>query len=94
MRLNFMPPLPRFVFHPATALVIAAVHVYLGVGHLSHLVAGQVEWEHIWKGFGALFGAYEFAALASRRISARLKNAIPRTNAGTGHPQRLYAEEE
>jgi hypothetical protein len=94
MRLNFMLPLPRFVLHPATALVIAAVHVYLGVGHLSHLVAGQVEWVHIWKGFGALFGAYVFAALASHRTSARLKNAIPETNGGTGHTQGLYAEEE
>ena len=28
--------------------------------------AGDVQWTHIWKGFGALAGAYIFAALASR----------------------------
>jgi hypothetical protein len=27
-----------------------------------------VEWTHIWKGFGALAGAYVFAALASRGL--------------------------
>ncbi len=30
-------PLPNFVLRPLTALVIAAVHVYLGFGHLSKL---------------------------------------------------------
>jgi hypothetical protein len=57
MRFKFALPLPHFVLHPLTALTIAAVHVYLAYGHLSKLVAGDVEWVHIWKGFGALFGA-------------------------------------
>src|SRR5262245_29508171 len=39
---------------------------YLAFGHLSQLAAGDVQWTHIWKGFGALAGAYIFAALASR----------------------------
>jgi len=61
-------PLPGFVLHPFTALVIAAVHVYLSFGHLSKLFGGDVQWTHIWKGFGALAGAYVFAALASRGL--------------------------
>jgi hypothetical protein len=64
-------PLPRFAFSPLTLLAIAAIHVYLSVGHLLHLVAGEIEWTHIWKGFGALIGAYVFAALASRRFAMR-----------------------
>jgi hypothetical protein len=59
-------PLPGFVLHPLTALVIAIVHVYLSFGHLSKLFGGDMQWTHIWKGFGALAGAYVFAALASR----------------------------
>ena len=47
-------------------MVIAAVHVYLAFGHLSELFGGDIQWTHIWKGFGALGGAYVFAALASR----------------------------
>jgi len=34
------------------------------------LFAGDWQWTHIWKGFGALAGAYVFAALASRRASS------------------------
>jgi len=64
-------PLPGFVLHPFTALVIAAVHVYLSSGHLSKLFSGDVQWTHIWKGFGALAGAYVFAALASRGLARR-----------------------
>ena len=60
-------PLPAFVLHPLTSVMLAVVHVYLATGHLIELVAGHVEWTHIWKGFGALAGAYVFAALASRR---------------------------
>jgi hypothetical protein len=63
-------PLPAFVMRPLTALVLAAVHVYLAATHLIELAAGNVEWTHIWKGFGALAGAYVFAALASRRKSS------------------------
>jgi hypothetical protein len=65
-------PLPAFVLHPLTALVIAAVHVYpLAFGHLSELFNGDMRWTHIWKGFGALVGAYVFAALASRALVRR-----------------------
>jgi hypothetical protein len=64
-------PLPAFVMHPLTAFFLSAVHVYLASGHLAELAAGNVQWTHIWKGFGALAGAYVFAALASRRASAR-----------------------
>jgi hypothetical protein len=59
-------PLPGFVLRPGTAAVIAAVHVYLALGHLWQLVVGDIQWTHCWKGFGALAGAYVFAALASR----------------------------
>jgi len=62
-------PLPQFVMHPWMLLLVAAVHVYLGVGHLEKLFGGDVQWTHIWKGFGALAGAYVFAALASRRLA-------------------------
>jgi hypothetical protein len=68
MRLRFVLPLPRFVFRPLTAAVIAVVHVYLAAGHLLALVGGNVQWTDIWKGFGALGGAYVFAALASKGL--------------------------
>ena len=62
-------PLPAFVLHPFTALGIAAVHVYLAAEHLTKLFGGgPIHWTDIWKGFGALAGAYVFAALASRRF--------------------------
>ena len=66
VRSGFVLPLPRFVLHPLTALFIAALHVYLAAGHLAELAADNVEWTHLWKGSGALAGAYVFAALASR----------------------------
>jgi|SRR6516162_2297451 hypothetical protein len=62
-------PLPAFVPHPLTAVVVAAVHVYLAFGHLSQLFGGDMQWTHIWKGFGALAGAYVCAALASRGLA-------------------------
>jgi hypothetical protein len=62
-------PLPAFVLHPLTALVIACLHVYLAVEHLSKLFGGELTWTNIWKGSGALAGAYVFAALASRRLA-------------------------
>ena len=65
---SFALPLPAFVLHPATALVIAFTHVYLAAGHLLKLFNGDVQWTHFWKGFGALAGAYVFAALASRSL--------------------------
>jgi hypothetical protein len=69
--LRFVLPLPRFVWHPFSAMAIAAVHLYLAAGHVSELMLGNVEWTHIWKGSGALGGAYVFVALASRTLSAR-----------------------
>ena len=68
MQFSFVLPLPRFVTHPLTAVALAALHVYLASGHLGELATGNVEWAHIWKGFGALAGAYVFAAPASRRL--------------------------
>ena len=59
-------------------MVIAAVHVYLAFGHLSQLFGGDVQWEHIWKGFGALGGAYVFAALASRGIAETRRRELKR----------------
>ena len=68
MQLRFVLPLPRFVLHPITSIIIAVVHLYLASGHFGELVAGHVEWTHVWKGFGALAGAYVFMALASRQM--------------------------
>jgi hypothetical protein len=59
-------PLPAFVMHPFTLLALAGVHVYLAFVHLAQLAAGNIEWTHLWKGFGALGGAYVFLALTSR----------------------------
>ena len=76
-------PLPAYVLHPLTALVIACVHVYLATGHLLKLFDGEVTWTNIWKGFGALAGAYVFAALASRgRVKRR------------GHDRRIPGADE
>ena len=66
MASRFVLPLPGFVLHPLTSVVVCVVHIYLAVGHLGPLTAADVQWTHIWKGFGALAGAYIFAALASR----------------------------
>ena len=77
MSSNFGLPLPRFIFHPLTTLSIVIVHVYLASVHLAALASGRIAWEHIWKGFGALLGAYVFAALASRRIPAGLQFEFP-----------------
>ena len=68
-------PLPAFVMHPLTAVIVAAVHVYLAYGHLSKLFGGDVQWTHFWKGFGALGGAYVFAALASRGLARQERGA-------------------
>ena len=66
MAFRFVLPLPGFVLHPLTSVIVCVVHVYLAFGHLSPLAAGDLQWTHIWKGFGALAGAYIFGALASR----------------------------
>ena len=71
MAFRYLLPLPRWVLHPFTAVTIAAVHVYLAAGHVLPLFAGDIQWTHVWKGFGALGGAYVFAALASRGLAAR-----------------------
>jgi len=73
---RFVLPLPRFVLQPRTAIVIAVVHIYLSVGHLSELFGGDVQWTHFWKGFGSLGGAYVFAALATRGF-AQFKSQLP-----------------
>jgi len=62
-------PLPAFVLHPVTALGIAALHVYLAAGHLTNLYGGPIVWTDVWKGLGALAGAYVFTALASRGLA-------------------------
>jgi hypothetical protein len=69
-------PLPAFVSHPFTALVIALMHVYLAAGHLLKLFGGEITWTNIWKGFGALGGAYVFAALASRGLVRRKEQQL------------------
>jgi len=81
-------PLPAFVLDPLTALVIACVHVYLAAEHLSKLFGGEMTWTNIWKGFGALFGANVFAALASRRMPALVQHARPESNNGSGQASR------
>ena len=63
---RFVLPLPGFLLHPLTSVGVCVVHIYLAVGHLGPIAAGDIQWTHIWKGFGALAGAYIFAALASR----------------------------
>jgi len=64
-------PLPGFILRPLTSVIIGVVHVYLALSHLVPLFGGEVEWTHIWKGFGALAGAYVFFALASRGLAKR-----------------------
>lgn len=77
MRFRFMLPLPGFVTHPLTAVALAILHVYLASDHLGELAGGNVEWTHIWKGFGALAGAYVFAALASRGLRLEGRHVPP-----------------
>ena len=69
MRPTLRLPLPKFASHPAVFVTLAVVHLYLGGGHLWELAQGDVAWTHIWKGFGAVAGAYWFAALAVRAPS-------------------------
>jgi hypothetical protein len=77
MAFRFVLPLPSFLLHPVTSVVVCVVHIYLAFGHLSQLAAGDVQWTHIWKGFGALAGAYILqrwrpAVLSNTRIIAVL----------------------
>ena len=62
MRLRL--PLPAFTGHPLFLVALAALHVYLGAGHILALFGGQLTWTDAWKGIGAALGAYYFAALA------------------------------
>jgi hypothetical protein len=88
-------PLPRFVLQPYTAALIAAVHLYLGAGHLLNLFGGEVEWTHVWKGLGALGGAYLFAALASRGLARQEgRNLQVRSGAGPGSHRHAERAEE
>jgi hypothetical protein len=82
IRFRFELHLPDFVLHPLTAVVIAAAHVYLAAGHLSDLAVGDVEWTHFWKGFGALAGAYVFAALASHGLAENRRSVRSPVPAG------------
>jgi len=76
-------PLPDFFLRPLTSGVVAAVHAYLALSHLVPLLGGDVNWTHIWKGFGALAGAYVFAALASRGLARRAHEQLE-IDAGIG----------
>jgi hypothetical protein len=73
---RFVLPLPGFVLNPYTAVFLGGIHFYLSIGHLSNIFGGDVQWTDIWKGFGALGGAYVFAALATRGF-ARYKSQQP-----------------
>jgi hypothetical protein len=73
VKTGFVLPLPGWVLHPYTAVVIAVVHAYLSWGHLSELFGGELQWTHFWKGFGALGGAYVFVALASRGFAGDME---------------------
>jgi hypothetical protein len=84
---RFILPLPAFVLHPLTALFLGAVHVYLAAGHLSKLFGGSIHWTDIWKGFGALAGAYVFAALASRGLVQRRKAGTAGITIGSETPK-------
>ncbi|HET7003599.1 MAG TPA: hypothetical protein VFI33_19895, partial [Puia sp.] len=66
-----MLPLPRFIFRPLTSAIIAIVHIYLASGHLYHVFTGDFQFTDVWKGFGALLGAYVFAALAFNGYASR-----------------------
>ena len=80
---RFILPLPAFVLHPLTALFLGALHVYLAAGHLSKLFGGPIRWTDIWKGFGALAGAYLFAALASRGLAEHKKSGTAGNTIGS-----------
>jgi membrane associated rhomboid family serine protease len=74
-RSGWVLPVPGFIFKPLTAAIISAVHIYLAAGHLYQLFSGEITWTNIWKGFGALGGAYVFAALASRQFDRRQRES-------------------
>src|SRR5262245_14482408 len=84
-------PLPRFTRSPIFLLGLAALHLYLGGGHIVALFRSAVTWTDIWKGLGATAGAYYFTALWLRaREGASSKLAAhgtgPRAPAGQSLP--------
>src|SRR5262245_43833623 len=64
-------PLPRFTRSPIFFLGLAALHVYLGGGHLLALFDSAVTSMALWKGVGATAGAYYFMALWLRAREGR-----------------------
>jgi len=64
-------PLPRFATRPWFFVFLALLHIYMGGGHVLQLAQLPISWTDIWKGFGAIFGAYYFIALAARRRQTR-----------------------
>lgn len=88
IRVGFTLPLPRFVLNPLTALVVAVVHVYLAAGHVLDLFSGTVTWTNIWKGFGALAGAYVFLAFAARGRARATDVARGEAGQGSAAPPR------
>jgi hypothetical protein len=42
MRFRTVLPLSAFVLHPLTAVVVAAVHVYLAAGHFAQLLSAAI----------------------------------------------------
>ena len=66
-------PLPSFVLRPLASVIVAVAHVYLALSHLVPLFGGEWQWTHVWKGVGALAGAFVFAALASRGLARRVQ---------------------
>src|SRR5580765_118370 len=91
---RFALPLPTFVMHPFTMLILAGVHVYLAFVHLAQLAAGDIEWTHFWKGFGALAGAYVFLALTSRARRRTGRAAILRDELTSGCSEVSYRDLE
>jgi hypothetical protein len=62
--------LPRFATRPWFFVFLALLHVYMGGGHVVQLLQYPASRTDVWKGFGAIFGAYYFIALAARRRQA------------------------
>ncbi len=68
--MHFHLPLPAWTRDRRLFLLVAAVHVYLGGGHIFGIIGDHVTgmdlWTDIWKGVGAWSAAYYFVALAGR----------------------------
>lgn len=59
-------PLPRIASHPLVFVGLAGLHVYLGSGHVLAFIEPTCTLTDVWKGLGAMAGAYYFLALASQ----------------------------